>query len=40
VRRSKIGHREATPARFRQLAAQAHNTIKPENDSTRAADIR
>jgi hypothetical protein len=37
VRRSKIGHREA--ARLRQLAAQAHNN-KPENDSTRAADIR
>jgi hypothetical protein len=32
-----IGHREA--ARLRQLAAQAHNN-KPENDSTRAADIR
>ena len=32
-----IGHREA--ARLRQLAAQAHNN-NPENDSTRAADIR
>jgi hypothetical protein len=32
-----IGHREA--ARLRQLAAQAQNN-KPENDSTRAADIR
>ena len=32
-----IGHREA--ARLRQLAAQAHNN-RPENDSTRAADIR
>jgi hypothetical protein len=32
-----IGHREA--ARLRQLAAQAHNN-KPENDSTRAAEIR
>ena len=32
-----IGHREA--ARLRQLAAQAHNN-KPENDSTKAADIR
>jgi hypothetical protein len=32
-----ISHREA--ARLRQLAAQAHNN-KPENDSTRAADIR
>ena len=37
VRRSKIGHREA--ARLRQLAAEGHNN-KPENDSTRAADIR
>ena len=32
-----IGHREA--ARLRQLTGQAHNN-KPENDSTRAADIR
>jgi hypothetical protein len=32
-----IGHREA--AGPRQPAAQAHNN-KPENDSTRAADIR
>jgi hypothetical protein len=37
VCRSKIGHREAS--RLRQLAAQAHNN-KPENDSTRAADVR
>ena len=32
-----IGHREA--ARLRQLAAQDQNN-RPENDSTRAADIR
>jgi hypothetical protein len=32
-----IGHRET--ARLRQLAVQAHNN-KPENDSTRTADIR
>jgi hypothetical protein len=32
-----ISHREA--ARPRQLTAQARNN-KPENDSTRAADIR
>ena len=33
-----IGHREA--ARLRQLAVQAQNNDEPENDSTRAADIR